>query len=244
MWALQVSAGPGRASPFDIQLLAAFNNTVSAYQTRLQAAPTSTELTEANATITTLKFELAELHDAETKNVEALRLGDERFIRAKSLERKLKEVEATRDEHWEKLNFARETISLLTENEELAKAQLAKVERKYKVLADTRELDLKTTTREARKDLAIKFKTTLDLVKSHIAGKNAMLEPFVKISEMKANVELLEVIIKGEFTDFQAELDVVSLDKQDKYAKDLAEAEVRVLKLDMSQMKLLTSDLS
>ncbi|VVB04796.1 unnamed protein product [Arabis nemorensis] len=196
------------------QLLAAFNNTVSAYQTRVRAAPTSTDLTEAQATITTLQSELAGLRDEAAKNVVALHLSDEFFTHSRSLERKLKDAETFQ------------------------------AEKKCKELADTREVDLKVAACEAQKDLAIKFKETLDLVKSHIAGKDATLGPLVKVSETMANIELLEVIIKGEITDFQAELDVVSLDKQEKYAKDLAEAEVSVPKLDLSQIEILTSDLS
>ncbi|VVB11406.1 unnamed protein product [Arabis nemorensis] len=200
-----------RSHPED-RLLATFNKTVSAYQARLQAASTLTELIKANTIITSLKSKLESSHDVATKNAEALRLSDERLTRAKLLEHKLKDADVT------------------------PKAQLVEVEKKSKVLAETHELDLKVITREARKDLAIKFKATLDLVKLHLAGRDARHEPLIKVSETKVNIELLEIIIKGEFKDFQAELDV------DKYVNDLVEAEVRVPKLNLSQMELLISN--
>lgn len=61
----------------------------------------------------------------------------------------------------------------MTKNDESVKAQLVAVKKNSKVLAETRELYLKVVAHEARNDLAIKFKATLDLVKSHLAGRDS-----------------------------------------------------------------------
>ncbi|VVB05158.1 unnamed protein product [Arabis nemorensis] len=222
------------------QLIATYNRTIDSYECRLQSVSPPVDPSEANAGTTALNAELENLRAAATESVEAVKLSEERLTRVRALEFKLREAEISRDDYKGKLSVASNVLIELTNDKESLKSELGEIEAKYKLLFDSRELDVTNGARDAKNKIASTCKDILSQVKLHLAGRDAVRGPLVMASETKANYELLEEIVKGEIMDFQAELESVSLEKVEAKEK-LSKAEVRIPPLDLSLLERLVS---
>ncbi|VVB04245.1 unnamed protein product [Arabis nemorensis] len=95
--------------------------------------------------------------------------------------------------------------------------------------AEAVKLSEERLTRSELGEIKAKYKLLFD------SRRDAIRRPLVMVSEMKANYELLEEIVKGETVDFQAELESVEAKEK------LSEAEVRIPPLDLSLLERLVS---
>ncbi|VVB17760.1 unnamed protein product [Arabis nemorensis] len=226
------------------QLASEFNRMVETFHTKLQvgeAGAQSADLKKAQDSIAAMESELQSLRLEKEESAGAVKLAKELSARNRVLEDTLTQAGISRDDYKVKLEGATTTLCELHNSHDATKSQLTELDAKYKAYIGHRELEVKIAVSSGRKDLADKFKAALEQVKSHLVGRDAVHEHLVKASETKANFELLEEIIKGEITDFPAELSVVSLDK-DNALKKLKEAEARIPELELFQLELLLPD--
>lgn len=103
----------------------------------------------------------------------------------------------------------KQIVSLEKMNCETA-AQLAETEAKYQALAKSCDEDIQKAVREARSEVAAKYKGIITQVKAHLKGKNAAAEVRERLAQRTANLELLDEIIDGEMTDYEAKREEVS----------------------------------